>query len=237
MYFPWIGMFEQIRLCDKFVYYDDVQFSKGSFTNRVQVKYQNKEGFKWLTVPLKNLKLGLRINEVEVDYTKNWQNQHLELLRQSYQHAPFFNEMLEIVNSVFSEKYSSISQLSQKSMEVVLEYYEIKPGKEFYVSSKLEISGNSSQRVFDLVRYFGGKAYITGHGAKNYLDHQLFEKHGIEIMYMDYRKTPYPQPGGSFDPYVSILDLIANTGKEGKEFITSTTKKWKEFIDESKRTI
>ena len=31
------------------------------------------------------------------------------------------------------------------------------------------------------------------------------------------QKLPYPQPHGEFNPFVSILDLIANTGKEGIE--------------------
>ena len=67
MYFPWVGMFEQVRLCDIFVYYNDVQFSKGSFTNRVQIKAPNNEGFKWLTVPLKDLKLGSLINKTYIN--------------------------------------------------------------------------------------------------------------------------------------------------------------------------
>ncbi|MBC8123824.1 MAG: WbqC family protein, partial [Gemmatimonadaceae bacterium] len=50
MLFPWIGMFEQICLADVYVHYDDVQFSKGSFSNRVQVK--SASGSKWITVPL-----------------------------------------------------------------------------------------------------------------------------------------------------------------------------------------
>ena len=37
MYFPRVGMLEQIRLADHFVYYDDVQFSRGGFSNRVQL--------------------------------------------------------------------------------------------------------------------------------------------------------------------------------------------------------
>jgi hypothetical protein len=233
MYFPWVGMFEQVRLCDRFVFYDDVQFSKGSFTNRVQVKSQNKEGFKWLTVPLMNLKLGSNINEVVIDYTKDWKSQHYEFLKQSYHAAPFYAEMRNIVDSLFNEQYSNISELSQKSMELVVDYFGLRAEKEFAVSSRLHVGGSSSRRVYDLVRYFGCDVYITGHGAKNYLDHQLFEDNGIEVEYMDYRRLPYPQQHGAFNPHVSILDLIANTGKEGKKYIISNTKKWREFINGS----
>ena len=65
MLFPWVGLFEQIRLADVFVYYDDVAFSKGSFFNRVQIK--TSRGSKWLTVPLEHFELGTAINAVRPD--------------------------------------------------------------------------------------------------------------------------------------------------------------------------
>ena len=49
MYFPWIGLFDQIRLADEFIFYDDVQLTRG-FYNRVQVAQAN--GTKFITVPL-----------------------------------------------------------------------------------------------------------------------------------------------------------------------------------------
>jgi hypothetical protein len=233
MYFPWVGMFEQIRLCDIYVHYDDVQFSKGSFTNRVQIKTDNAEGFNWLTVPLKSAKLGVKINEVEIDYKKNWPGRHLELLKQSYKNAPFKAEMLEIAEQLFDEKHSLMGELSKRSMDLISEYYDLQENRRFYVSSRLPVGGSSTKRVFDLVTYFKCDKYITGHGARNYLDHQLFEDNGISVEYMDYRRMPYPQQFEEFNPHVSILDLIANTGKEGEKFIISTTKKWREFIHES----
>ena len=51
MYFPWIGLFDQIRLADEFIFYDDVQLTRG-FYNRVQVAQAN--GTKFITVPLAN---------------------------------------------------------------------------------------------------------------------------------------------------------------------------------------
>ena len=37
-FLPWSGLFNQIAMSDLFIHYDDVQFSKGSFVNRVQLK-------------------------------------------------------------------------------------------------------------------------------------------------------------------------------------------------------
>ncbi len=66
-FFPWRGVFEQIRLADEFVHLDDAQFQKGGFTNRVQIK--TPHGPQWLTVPvLRSGKLP-PIADVEIDYT------------------------------------------------------------------------------------------------------------------------------------------------------------------------
>ena len=70
MLFPWIGMLEQIKLADIIVHYDDVQFSKGSFTNRVQIK--TKDGFKWMTVLLEKVKLNQKIEEVQISKMDIW---------------------------------------------------------------------------------------------------------------------------------------------------------------------
>jgi hypothetical protein len=231
MYFPWVGMFEQIRLCDIYIHYDDVQFSKGSFTNRVQIKTNSSQGFNWLTVPLKNLRLGSTINEIQIDDQKNWQHQHIELLKQAYRNAPYQQEMINLVSQLFDLKITTISELSKSSMELIIDYFGLTRNKSFYLSSKLDISGNSSERVYQIVKHFNGTHYITGHGAKNYLDHALFDENGIKVEYMDYLRSPYPQLHGDFNPHVSILDLIANVGIEGKEYIQSSTKYWKEFLE------
>src|SRR5688572_606834 len=86
MYFPWVGILEQMQLCDVFVFYSDVQFSRGSFTNRVQVK--TPQGSGWMTVPLRQ-HLGQRIDEVPLDHRQNWREKHRQLLRQSFCQAPY----------------------------------------------------------------------------------------------------------------------------------------------------
>ena len=230
MYLPWCGLFEQIRLCDVFVYYNDVQFSKGSFTNRVQIKANNREGIEWLTIPLTNLKLGININQLLINQKIDWKNGHRLLLEQNYYGAPFYSEMKKLVEELLAYETESLSEFAIKSMEIILRYFELDKNKSFFKSSDLNISGKSSQRVLDIVTHFKCNKYVTGHGASKYLDHYLFEKKGIEVEYIDYRKNVYPQMNGPFTPYVSIIDLIANTGKNGIDYINSSTVNWKKFI-------
>jgi hypothetical protein len=229
MFFPWVGMFEQIRLADVYVNYGDVQFSKGSLTNRVQIK--TAQGIKWLTVPLQNVSLGQSIDEVRINSGINWRRQHVDALKQAYATAPYRKEMLELVGAVYQEQVDSIGELSRLSMEVCCNYFGLNSGRRFIDVRQMEIGGSSSQRVLDIVKALGGTCYITGLGARNYLDHQLFEDEGIRVEYMDYQKSPYPQLHGEFTPFVSILDLIANMGKEGICKIQSGTVYWKEYLE------
>lgn len=231
MYFPWVGFLEQLRLADMFVFYDDVQFSKGSFTNRVQIK--TAAGSRWLTVPLQGIQLGQRIEQVRLDETRDWRGQHREMLRQAYQKAPFREDMLNLVDNVFARPATTISELSQGSTMALAEYFGLTNHLRFLDSSKLGIKGSGSQRVLDIVLALGGDVYITGHGARNYLDNESFERASVSVQYMQYLCTPYSQLHGEFTPYVTGLDLIANCGRAGIEYICSDTVYWRNFINES----
>lgn len=227
MFFPWVGMLEQVRLADAFVHYADVQFSKGSFTNRVQVKTAN--GVIWMTVPLEHAALGRTIAEVGIDNRRNWRRQHLETLKQAYAKAPYRADMLALVEAVYAENPATIAALSEHSLMALCEYFGLVDGRRFLHSDGLGGDSASSRRVLAIVQALQGDHYITGWGARNYLEHELFEQAGIRVEYMDYRKLPYPQLHGEFTPFVSALDLVANTGRDGRRYIASETIYWKDL--------
>ena len=228
MYFPWIGLLEQIRLADVYVDYGDVSFSKGSFVNRVQVK--SDRGPVWMTVPLENVRLGQSINETRINNAVPWKRKHYSLLQQAYARAPYKTDMLALVDAVFSDHFETIGELSASSTRAACRFFELEDSCRFVDVESLDIRGSASQRVLDVVKALNGNTYITGHGAQHYLDHELFERAGIRVEYMRYRKNPYPQLHDSFTPYVSALDAIANLGKDGRNLINSGTTYWKEFL-------
>lgn len=232
MFFPWVGMLEQIRLADVFVHYDDVAFSKGSFTNRVQLK--TSTGSRWLTLPLKNIHLGQKINEVSIQPSNNWLGKHRNLLQESVGGAPYTQDAIALYESVLlAHQHSSLSEIARASMLALVNYFNLQQGVRFLDSRDLDIGGEGSDRVLAIVKALGGTEYITGHGARNYLDHQKFCNAGIEVEYMDYRCMVYPQQHGSFTPYVSALDLIANCGPAGVEVMQSNTRNWRSFLEKS----
>ncbi|BAQ65657.1 WbqC family protein [Geminocystis sp. NIES-3709] len=230
MFFPWVGLFEQIKLADTYIHYDDVQLPLGrSFITRVQVK--TYDGIKWLSVPIKRNGKQL-INNVVIDSSQDWRKKHLNILKHNYSKTPFFKEMFDLVNNIYKLDIDNLSVLNILTIEKIANYFDI--DTQFQQSSYLQIEAQSSMKLLEIVKNFNGDIYITGHGASNYLDHQLFEKEGIRVEYMNYQKLHYDQLYGNFTPYVSVLDLIANLGKEGIKYINSSTLYWKDFMNSQK---
>jgi len=229
-FFPWVGLFEQLRLSDVFVHYDDVQFTKGGFINRVQIK--TPKGFKWMTIPLKNVKLGQLINEIEIDNKKDWRASHYDFLKQIYAEAPYKDQMLELVERVYWQlPFQNFAELLINGIEEIARYFGFFEQKQFIKSSVLNIGGKSTERVLEIVKYCDADIYITGMGALKYFDFELFENNGVAVHFIDYRKVPYKQLYGAFNPYVSILDLIANQGPQGSKYVCSDTVYWKHFVE------
>jgi len=226
MCFPWVGMLEQMRLADVYVHYDDVAFSKGSFTNRVQLKVPG--GSPWLTIPLHGLHLGQAIRDVRTP-PDDWRNRHIARLRQVYAEAPFVDEMLDLVRHVYAAPGEQLCEIVIAGMHALADYFDIRPPR-ILRSSELAIGGASSQRVFDIVRAVGGDVYVTGLGARRYLAHTMFDEAHIAVEYMRYEMRPYPQQHGPFTPYVSALDLVASLGRAGRAVIASGTVPWREAL-------
>lgn len=224
MFFPWSGLFDQVRLADIFVHYDDVALPQGrSFMSRVQIK--TPAGSDWLTAPImRDAKL---ISDVALDDSQRWRVKHINTLRHVYADAPFAKDMIALVEDIYGAGHTLLADLNIAAIEGIAARLGLKP--KFLRSSSLAVGASSTQKLIDICTRLGAKTYITGHGARNYLDHALFEKNGIAVEYMSYALAPYPQLHGPFTPYVSMLDPLANLGGGAREILTSKTVSWREF--------
>ena len=223
--FPWKGFFELVTSADIYVHLDDAQFSKGSFTNRIQIKHPS--GIKWMTIPLKGKGQFQPINRLEAA-AGDWKRQHRELVCQSLAGALFIKDALHLFDRVY--KVDPLVELLIASVELSAASLALKKPSRWLRSSQLEIHGSSWERVLSIVKAVGGRRYVTAHGAANYLDHQAFEAQGISVEYVDYSQESYSQLHGSFTPYVSVLDLVANLGPRANDAIRPKTIPWQEFL-------
>ncbi|MES2142231.1 MAG: WbqC family protein [Pseudomonadota bacterium] len=228
MYLPWIGLFNQLKHAQVFVHLDDVNIPQGrSFITRVQLK--GKNSLHWLTVPVVRSSRN-KICDVLIDDSKNWRESHFNKIICSLNSSDYFAEMLSLVKSIIFFKTSKLSELNIYGIEKIAKYLGLEC--KFILASQLNINKKSSEKILSILKLLRGDCYITGHGARHYLDYVLLEKEKISVKYIDYKILAYKQNFGSFLEYVSIIDAISHRGKNVNNHMLSNLVDWRDFLNE-----
>ena len=215
-YIPWKGYFDMIAAVDEFIIYDDMQYTKGDWRNRNQIK--TPQGVQWLSVPVKLRGRFLqKIRDTEID-GEFWMSQHWRSLELNYRRAKCFDEISEIIRPLYRSGYTSISDLNRTFIEVIARYL----GISTKISNSWDYSlvDGKTERLVDLCRQAGADEYVSGPAAKDYIDPMFFVGSGIKLTWFDYSGyREYPQLWGGFVHGVTILDLLFNCGKCSPEYM------------------
>jgi len=218
-YIPWKGYFDIIHSVDEFVLYDDVQYSKGSWRNRNQIKIGTDK--KWITIPVRKGSTFQSIKDVKVK-SDGWCRSHWSTLRQAYRCAPYFKLYEEGFEKCYEkcEGFQLLSEVNFLFIKHICSLLDIHTKISF--SMEFELKGDPSERLVNLCKDTNSNLYLSGRAAKTYLNESLFAKGGIELMYMDYSGyRPYPQLSGPFIHEVSIVDLLFNLGTKARQYMIS----------------
>lgn len=213
-YFPWLGFFEKILLSDIFVLLDDVQYVKKQWHNRNKIR--TEYGFKWISVPVQ-AKFGEKINTVKIDYSKNWIDEHENIINTSYSTSRFFKNYFPKLQSIFSRNYSLLVDLNIEFIILMCNILEIKT--KIIKSSELNISSSGSNRILDICKKLDANEYLSGMMGKDYLVLDNFNQNKIKIIFQNYLHPTYRQNFEPFLPNMSIIDLVMNKGPDSKKII------------------
>ena len=191
-YLPWTGVFELINSVDKFVFYDNVQFTKQDWRTRNKIQPNN-----WLSVPIQRQKLNTNIIDIKICNDINWKKKHYKGIYQTYCKTRYFNQYKYLLDFYLLD-WKYLYELNRYTTKKICKTLHI--DTEFYHSEDFNLKGNSSERLVQLIKELGGTHYISGPKAKNYIDEELFGD--IELEYMKYKTK------NNF----TILDNIFNNG-------------------------
>ena len=86
--------------------------------------------------------------------------------------------------------------------------------KKFVLASELESREGSTERLIDICKQLEGDVYLSGKDGAKYMDAELFEEEGIQVIFQDYHHPRYNQLYGGFEPFLSVIDLLFNCGPE-----------------------
>lgn len=218
-FLSYLGFFHRLLHSDLYLVLDDVQFVKGtsqSWMNRDKIKTQNGE--KWLTVGVKKSSRNTLINEVLLNNTTNWKEQNLNLLKQNYSKAKYFDEIFPYVQKLYENEDFGLSTFNMKSIFMLMELFDIQI-KTVY-SSDLITTKTKSERLVELLKQVDATHYLSGIGAKDYHIDKPFDEEDIKVIWQDFKHPIYPQLYGEFIPFLSSIDLFFNCGiKESRKIL------------------
>ena len=205
-FLPYIGYFSLLKAVDRFVVYDDVAFINRGWVNRNQILVGGKAHL--FTIPLREASQNKKIREIELDESTRWREKLLRTVEQTYKKAPHFAPAYSLLAQVLQTPAGTIADLALNGLRAVNEYLglrtELVPTSTVYQNSHLK----AQERILNICRREGADRYINPIGGMELYDKSTFAEAGIELFFIQSEKVEYPQFGGEFVPWLSILDVL-----------------------------
>jgi len=217
-YMPWIGFFNKMESADVFIFYDTVQYSKGSYQNRVHIK--TPKGIQWLTQPVNASGSNNMLTKDVTFATSDWPQKHFHTLQCNYKRSRYWHEFEpELHDLLINDQTKYLSETNIKIIKWIAKKLNI--CVEYYIASDLDVSEEDpSMRLIKLVKKVGGSVYEHGEGSKKYQNRGLFAENNILLEQVEFKHPIYKQLWGKeFEKGLSIIDLLLNEGPGSADYL------------------
>lgn len=210
-FFPYIGYFQLIDSVDKFIVYDNVQYTKKGWINRNNfLQNANKVIF---TLPLKKDSDYLDIRERELSNSFD-RDKMLRQFKEAYKKAPQFSTVYPLIEKIIQHNENNLFKYIFNSIENVCQYLDI--NTKLKVSSDLLIDHNlkKQNKVIALCETCNSNTYINAIGGIELYTKSDFEGHGIDLKFIKSMPFNYDQFDHDFVAGLSIIDVMFFNKKE-----------------------
>lgn len=228
-FLPWLGYFDLLDQVDLWVSLDNVQLTRRSFIVRNRIKLADDRP-RWLSVSLKKVAQDCEIRAAELA-PGAWARSLGQVLRENYRKARYSDQLDELCELL--EPVSGDQNLARYNERILLRLAQML-GLRFQIAraSELEpeLSGTAEEKIFSLLSHFDvTHFYNFRRGIEMGLyDPKSFARRGIRLLKHDYQHPEYRQLGQTFEPQLSIVDLLLNEGPRAAEIVRSGSR-WMEM--------
>jgi hypothetical protein len=217
IFLPWPGFFYKALHAEVMVLLDSVQLPLGrGWMTRNRLK--SDKGEIWLTVPVWRKGRGKQIiRAVEICDETDWRRRHLLSIRQQYANAPYLDDHLAALGSLYVRSHRRLLDLNLDLIRYLWDALRLK-GR-LILQSDLGISGQGTDLLISVCRTLNADTYLTLPPAEKYLEAGRFQASGIQLDFARFHPPIYPQLWGDFRYNLSALDLLLNCGPKSLEIV------------------
>lgn len=220
-FFPYIGYFQLINAADKFIVYDNIQYTKKGWINRNRYLQNGKDEI--FSISLKK-ETGYK-NVIDRMISPLFNKKKLiAKFQNAYSKAPYKKEVLPFLEDIIYFEDINLFNYIYNSILKTCDYLDIKT--EIIISSSINIdhSLKSKSKVTALIKALKADIYINPIGGIKLYDKEEFKNNNIELYFLKTNETPYNQNMESFVPLLSIIDvLMYNSKHEVKKMLDNYT--------------
>ena len=204
-FLPYIGYFQLLNAVDKYVIYDNIQYTKKGWINRNRILQNGKDLL--ITVPVEKDSDYLDIKDRLVSNGFDRQKL-LNQIREVYRKAPYFDSVIPFIESIIKLNENNLFLYIYNSVKTVCEYLNI--DTEIIISSTLDIdhSVKGQDKVISICKKLGATDYYNAIGGQELYNVEDFKKENIDLHFLSANPIEYKQLKNEFVPWLSILDVM-----------------------------
>lgn len=204
-FLPYAGYFQLIEAADRFILCDDFQYTRHGWMSRNRFLRDGKDAL--FSLPIKSDSISKQIREREIADSFDGK-EILNAFRNAYRKSPFFNQTIELVESIVHFPGRNLFEFLDNSIRKVCVYLGVKTpnGKtsEFLIDASLK----KEDRVIALCGAIGTEEYINSIGGRELYSKERFENHNMKLSFLESKPLIYDQFGQEFVGSLSIVDAL-----------------------------
>ena len=205
-YLPYLGFFDKIKKSDIFVIFDDVQFVRtGKFAWQHRNRIRTKEGWMWLTIPVK--REITKINQVEIA-DEIWKVKHWKSIKTNYNSSKHWFDYSDFLEGFYSKNYKLLVDVTIPLIKWLMDQLNVKTKMLIASDMGIDSSLHATDHLIEIIKKVGGNVYLSGILGKEYLEENKFQENDIKLVYQDFLHPTYEQNFLRFVPNLSAIDFL-----------------------------
>lgn len=222
-FFPYIGYFQLIQSVDKFVIYDNIQYTKKGWINRNRILTMGEPSHISLTLKKDSDYLNVA-DRFLADIWKEERVKMLNKIKPSYSKAPYFKEVYPIIESCILYEDTNLFNFILNSVKIICEFLDIKTSIEISSTINIDHTLKGKEKVIAICKELNADKYINAIGGVDLYDKEEFKNVGLDLSFIKADSIVYKQYSENFIPYLSIIDVMMfNSKEEVKNMLTKYT--------------
>ena len=207
-FFPWMGFFNKIHSSDAFIFLTESRRSKNDrYLTRTLILNNSSQSY--LSIPLGPKQI--EISNLLMPTNYQWRINMLNVINASYSNCHFYDEILVDIEKLLMFDCEYFHEFSINIIYFFMNNLNIHTNC-FIDKNFNKDFGQASLRLVNICNEINAEKYLSGLGAKSYIDEDIFTKNKIKIIYQNYLPKPYKQDSNDFISGLSIVDVLFNCG-------------------------